>query len=150
MAEAEGVVVVRGVAQGFVQEITAGRHHLVADEPIGAGGTDRGPGPYDLLMAALGSCMSMTIALYARTKKWPLETVVIRLTHSRVYAKDCLDCVVRDDTMLDRINTQVQLSGALTGEQERKLMEVAHKCPVHRTLKSEIDIREVTSTGGPA
>jgi putative redox protein len=150
MAEAEGVVVVRGGAQGFVQEITAGRHHLVTDEPTGAGGTDRGPGPYDLLMAALGSCMSMTIALYARTKKWPLETVVIRLTHSRVYAKDCLDCVVRDDTMLDRINTQVQLSGALTGEQERKLMEVAHKCPVHRTLKSEIDIREVTSTGGPA
>jgi putative redox protein len=94
-------------------------------------------------MAALGSCMSMTIALYARTKKWPLEAVVIRLTHSRVYAKDCLDCVVRDDTMLDRINTQVQLSGALTAEQERKLMEVAHKCPVHRTLKSEIDIREV-------
>jgi putative redox protein len=143
MAEAEGVVVVRGGAQGFVQEVSAGRHHLVTDEPVGAGGTDRGPGPYDLLMAALGSCMSMTIALYARTKKWPLEAVVIRLTHSRVYAKDCLDCVVRDDTMLDRINTQVQLSGALTAEQERKLMEVAHKCPVHRTLKSEIDIREV-------
>ncbi len=148
MAEAEGVVVVRGGAQGFVQEITAGRHHLVADEPIGAGGTDRGPGPYDLLMAALGSCMSMTIALYARTKQWPLETVVIRLTHSRVYAKDCLDCVVRDDTMLDRINTQVQLSGALTAEQQGKLMEVAHKCPVHRTLMSEIDIREVSALTG--
>jgi len=145
MAEAEGVVVVRGGAQGFVQEITAGRHHLVADEPVGAGGTDRGPGPYDLLMGALGACMSMTIALYARTRKWPLETVVIRLSHSRVYAKDCLECVVRDDTMLDRINTEVQLSGALTTEQERKLMEVAHKCPVHRTLMSQIDIREVTA-----
>src|SRR5258706_2527632 len=84
MAEAEGVVVVRGGAQGFVQEITAGRHRLVADEPVAAGGTDRGPGPYDLLMAALGACMSMTIALYARTKKGPLETVVVRLTHSRV------------------------------------------------------------------
>ena len=143
MAEAEGVVVVRGGAQGFVQEITAGRHHLVADEPVGAGGADRGPGPYDLLMAALGACMSMTIALYARTKKWPLETVVIRLTHSRIYARDCADCMVRDDTMLDRINTEVQLSGALTPEQERKLMEVAHKCPVHRTLMSQIDIREV-------
>src|SRR5438874_1032656 len=98
MAEAEGVVVVRGGGDGFVQEIDAGRHHLVADEPVGAGGTDRGPGPYDLLMAALGACMSMTIALYARRKQWPLETVVIRLSHSRVYAKDCLECVVRDDT----------------------------------------------------
>ena len=145
MAEAEGVVVVRGGAQGFVQEITAGRHHLVADEPVGAGGADRGPGPYDLLMAALGACMSMTIALYARTRKWPLETVVIRLTHSRIYARDCADCMVRDDTMLDRINTEVQLTGALTTEQERKLMEVAHKCPVHRTLMSQIDIREVTA-----
>src|SRR6266849_3367955 len=148
MAEAEGVVVVRGGAQGFVQEINAGRHHLIADEPVSSGGTDRGPGPYDLLMAALGSCMSMTIALYARTKQWPLETVVIRLTHSRVYAKDCLECVVRDDTMLDRINTQVQLSGALTAEQQGKLMEVAHKCPVHRTLMSEIDIREVSALTG--
>ena len=144
MAEAEGVVVVRGGAQGFVQEVTAGRHHLVADEPVAVGGTDRGPGPYDLLMSALGSCMSMTIALYARTKKWPLETVTIRLTHSRVYAKDCRDCVVRDDTLLDRINTQVKLSGPLTAEQEQKLMEVAHKCPVHRTLKSQIEIREVS------
>jgi len=145
MAEAEGVVVVRGGAQGFVQEITAGRHHLVADEPVGAGGADRGPGPYDLLMAALGACMSMTIALYARTRNWPLETVAIRLTHSRIYARDCADCMVRDDTMLDRINTEVQLTGALTTEQERKLMEVAHKCPVHRTLMSQIDIREVTA-----
>src|SRR5258708_14677024 len=145
MADPEGVVVVRGGAQGFVQEITAGRHHLVADEPVAAGGTDRGPGPYDLLMAALGSCMSMTIALYARTKKGPLEIVVVRLTHSRVYAKDCPDCVVRDDTLLHQIDTAVQLSGGLTAEQEQKLMEVAHKCPVHRTLKSQIDIRAVSA-----
>ena len=144
MAKAEGVVVVRGGAQGFVQEVTAGRHQLIADEPVAAGGTDRGPGPYELLMAALGSCMSMTIALYARTKKWPLEPVVIRLTHSRVYAKACLDCVVRDDTLLDRINTEVTLSGALSAEQQRRLMEIAHKCPVHRTLNSQIDIREVS------
>ncbi len=146
MAEAEGVVVVRGSAHGFEQEISAGRHHLVADEPIAAGGTDRGAGPYDLLMAALGSCMSMTIALYARTKRWPLESVVIRLRHSRIYAKDCKDCVVRDDTRLDRIDTAVELSGPLTAEQHGKLMEVAHKCPVHRTLTSEIDIREVSTS----
>ncbi len=146
MAEAEGVVVVRGSAHGFEQEISAGRHYLVADEPIAAGGTDRGAGPYDLLMAALGSCMSMTIALYARTKRWPLESVVIRLRHSRIYAKDCKDCVVRDDTRLDRIDTAVELSGPLTAEQHGKLMEVAHKCPVHRTLTSEIDIREVSTS----
>src|SRR5258705_13994386 len=107
MPEAEGVVVVGGGAQGFVQEITAGRHPPVADQPAAAGGTDRGASPYDLLMAALGACMSMTIGLYARTRKWPLESVVVRLTHSRVYAKDCLDCVVRDDALLDRIDTAV-------------------------------------------
>jgi putative redox protein len=144
MAEAEGVVVVRGGAEAFAQEITAGVHHLVADEPVEAGGTDRGPGPYDLLLAALGSCMSMTIALYARRKRWPLETVVIRLSHSRIYAKDCTDCVVSDDARLDRIETQVALTGALTAEQERRLLEIAHKCPVHRTLTSEIIIRDVS------
>ena len=141
MPDADGVVVVRGGARGFYQEITSGRHRLVADEPIAAGGTDLGPGPYDLLLAALGSCMSMTIALYARAKQWPLETVVIRLRHSRIYAKDCAECVIRDDTLLDRIDTEVKLTGPLTAEQERKLMEVAHRCPVHRTLKSEINIR---------
>ena len=140
MPEAAGVVVVRGGASGFVQEITTGRHHLVADEPASSGGTDRGPGPYELLLAALGSCMSMTIALYARTKQWPLETVVIRLRHSRIYAKDCKDCVTRDDTRLDRIDTEVELEGALTAEQRSRLMEIAHKCPVHRTLQSEISI----------
>ncbi len=145
MPEADGVVVVRGGGRGFVQEITTGRHHLVADEPLAAGGTDRGPGPYDLLLAALGSCMSMTVGLYARAKQWPLETVVVRLRHSRIYAKDCADCVIRDDTMLDRIDTEVQLSGALTAEQQRKLLDVAQRCPVHRTLKSEISIRDVST-----
>jgi putative redox protein len=141
MADAEGAVVVRGGGQGFVQEITVGRHHVVADEPVAVGGKDRGPGPYELLLSALGSCMSMTIGLYARAKKWPLENVVVRLRHSRIYAKDCADCVTRDDTLLDRIDTEVELSGALTAEQRRRLIEIAHKCPVHRTLKSEINIR---------
>src|SRR5207248_7532970 len=91
MPDADGVVVVRGEARGFYQEITSGRHRLVADEPIAAGGTDLGPGPYDLMLAALGSCMSMTIALYARAKQWPLETVVIRLRRSeeRRVGKEC-------------------------------------------------------------
>jgi len=94
--------------------------------------------------------MSMTIALYARTKKWPLESVVIRLRHSRIHAKDCADCVTRTDTLLDRIETELELVGKLTSEQRSKMMEIRHKCPVHRTLKSEIVIQEVTSTGGPA
>ena len=89
----------------------------------------------------------MTIALYARTKQWPLESVVIRLRHSRIHAKDCADCVTRTDTLLDRIDTEVQLAGKLTAEQRGKLLEIGHKCPVHRTLKSEISIREVPMTG---
>jgi uncharacterized OsmC-like protein len=147
MAEAEGVVIVRGSARGFAQEISAGKHRLTADEPVDAGGTDRGPSPYELLLAALGSCMSMTIALYARGKEWALETVVIRLTHSRIYAQDCADCVVRDDTLLDRIETEITLTGRLTAEQEQRLIEIAHKCPVHRTLKSEISIHDVSKRG---
>ena len=132
MADTEGVVVVRGSARGFAQEITAGRHQLTADEPVAAGGTDLGPSPYDLLLAALGSCMSMTIALYARRKQWPLETVAVRLTH------------------LDHIETAITLTGALSTEQERRLMEIAHKCPVHRTLKSEIVIREASGSKPPS
>jgi uncharacterized OsmC-like protein len=146
MADVEGVVVVRGGAQGFLQAITAGRHTFTADEPVASGGTDKGPTPYNLLVAALGSCMSMTIALYARTRKWPLESVVIQLRHSRIHAKDCADCVTKDDTLIDRIDAAVQLTGTLTPDQRSKLMEIAHKCPVHRTLKSEINIQIADSS----
>jgi len=145
MADAEGVIVVRGGARGFLQEVTAGRHQFTADEPVASGGTDQGPTPYNLLVAALGSCMSMTIALYARTKQWPLESVVIQLRHSRIHAKDCADCVTKSDTLIDRIDAEVQLTGTLTPEQRGRLMEIAHKCPVHRTLKSEINIRIAAS-----
>src|SRR5512138_3030964 len=85
----EGEVIVRGAGDGFAQEITAGSHHLRGDEPVSAGGTDTGPTPYDLLLAALGSCTSMTLSLYARRKQWPLNSVTIRLRHSRVHAEDC-------------------------------------------------------------
>jgi len=91
-----GEVVVRGAAGGFAQEITAGSHHLRADEPLSSGGTETGPTPYDLLLAALGSCTSMTIALYARRKQWPLNSVTIRLRHSRVHAEDCAACETHD------------------------------------------------------
>jgi len=132
-------VVVRGSAAGFAQEIFAGPHRLTADEPAAVGGTDTGPGPYDLLLASLGACTSMTVAMYARRKGWPLESVTVRLRHSKIYAVDCAECETREG-MLDRIDRDIQFDGSLTGEQRSKLIEIADKCPVHRTLVSEINI----------
>jgi uncharacterized OsmC-like protein len=134
-----GEVVVHGSA-GFAQEIIVGSHRLTADEPVAAGGADSGPSPYDLLLAALGSCTSMTVAMYARRKAWPLESVTVRLRHSRIHAVDCAECETKEG-MLDRIERDLQLAGTLTEEQRAKLLEIANKCPVHRTLVSEIDIR---------
>ena len=133
-------VVVRGSAAGFAQEVFAGLHRFTADEPVADGGTDTGPGPYDLLLASLGACTSMTVAMYARRKGWPLEGVTVRLRHSRIYAVDCAECETREG-MLDRIERDIQFEGTLTGEQNSKLLEIADKCPVHRTLVSEINIR---------
>jgi uncharacterized OsmC-like protein len=136
----QGAVIVRGNAAGFAQDIAAGRHRLRADEPVSAGGTDTGPTPYEFLLAGLGSCTSMTIALYARRHGWPLAGVTVRLRHSRIHAEDCAECETKEG-MLDRIEGDIALDGPLTEEQRAKLLEIAHRCPVHRTLKSEIDIR---------
>jgi uncharacterized OsmC-like protein len=133
-------VVVRGDAGSFKQEIVAGRHRLLADEPESAGGSDAGPDPYDYLLTSLGVCTSMTIGLYARRKNLPLETIKVSLWHSRIHAKDCEECETKEG-MLDRIDVEVELTGSLSAEQHAKLMEVAGKCPVHRTLTSEINIR---------
>jgi putative redox protein len=133
-------VVVEGAAQGFAQEITVGDHLLLADEPIALGGGDTGPNPYDLLLAALGSCTSMTISMYARRKQWPLETVRVNLRHSRVHAADCADCETKQGT-LDHIEREVELTGPLDETQRARLLEIADKCPVHRTLTSEIAIQ---------
>lgn len=130
-------VVVRGGVTGFVQEIQAGAHALTADEPVSAGGTDAGPSPYEFLLAALGSCTSMTIGMYARRKAWPLIGVTVRLRHSKVHAQDCADCETKD-AMLDRIERDIQLDGALSAPQREKLLELADKCPVHRSLASKI------------
>ena len=140
-------VVVRGNASGFLQEIVSGAHQLRADEPIDVGGGDAAPGPYDYLLIGLGACTSMTVGLYARSKKWPLENISVSLSHSRIHAKDCAECETKDG-MLDRIDVEIGLSGALTADQSAKLMEIAAKCPVHRTLKSEINIRLRTAPGG--
>ena len=133
-------VTVSGAASGFAQEIETGRHRLLADEPVAAAGTDTGPSPYELLLAALGSCTSMTVAMYARRKQWPLERVVVRLQHSRIHAEDCAECETKEG-MLDRIDREVDLIGPLSAEQRARLLEIANRCPVHRTLTSEIDIR---------
>ncbi len=133
-------VVVRGSAAGFLQEAVAGNFHFNVDEPITVGGTESAPDPYDYILAGLGACTSMTIGWYARQRKLPLENVTVSLRHSRIHAKDCEECETKAG-MLDRIDVEVELTGPLSTEQRAKLMEVAGKCPVHRTLKSEIDIR---------
>ena len=133
-------VIVRGSAAGFAQEVHAGRHRILADEPESAGGADTGPSPYDLLLAALGACTSMTVAMYARRKAWPLEEVTVHLRHSKIHATDCAECETKEG-MLDRIERDIHFAGPLTDEQRSKLLEIANKCPVHRTLVSEVDIQ---------
>jgi len=136
----QGVVVVRGSSKGFAQEVVIGRHHLTADEPADLGGTDSGPSPYELLLAALGACTSMTVAIYARRRQWPLEEVSVRMKHSKIHAEDCDSCETKEG-MLDRVESEIELAGELTAEQRAKLLEIAKKCPVRRTLTSEIDVR---------
>src|SRR5213595_3357952 len=133
-------IVVRGGADSFKQEINAGKHRLVTDEPVSSGGGDAGPDPYDYLLTSLGVCTSMTIGLYARRRQMPLENITVSLSHSRIYAIDCEECETKEG-MLDRIDVEVELTGSLSAEQHAKLMEIAAICPVHRTLTSEINIR---------
>jgi uncharacterized OsmC-like protein/pimeloyl-ACP methyl ester carboxylesterase len=123
----------------FQQTISIGPHHLMADEPVAAGGEDTGPGPYDLVLAGLGACTAMTMRLYAERKSLPLDRVSVTLEHSRIHAQDCAECESRTG-MLDQIERIIAIDGALDTEQRNKLMEIADKCPVHRTLTSEIHI----------
>ena len=124
----------------FQNTVTIGPHHLLADEPAAAGGEDSGPGPYDFLLAALGACKSMTMRLYADRKSFPLERATVTLNHSKIHAKDCAECETRDG-MLDQIEVEIGLEGdALDADQRKRILEIADKCPVHRTLTSEIRI----------
>jgi putative redox protein len=133
-------VVVRGDARSFKQEIVAGKHRLVADEPVSAGGADAGPDPYNYLLVSLGVCTSMTVGFYARRNQLPLENITVSLWHSRIHARDCDECETKEG-LLDRIDVEIELTGSLSETQHAKLMEIAAKCPVHRTLTSEINIR---------
>ncbi|MFH1339845.1 MAG: bifunctional alpha/beta hydrolase/OsmC family protein [Pseudomonadota bacterium] len=123
----------------FQQTVSVGPHRTVADEPVAVGGDDSGPGPYDYLLAGLGACTSMTMRMYADRKSLPLDRVTVTLDHRKVHAEDCAECETKVG-MLDQIDRVISIEGALDAEQRAKLMEIADKCPVHRTLKSEIRI----------
>ncbi len=128
-------VTARTNSEGFRTEMLVAGHSLIADEPESYGGSGLGPSPYDFLQAALGSCTSMTVQMYARRKQWPLETVVTRLLHQKIHAEDCEHCEDKNGK-IDRFERELELIGPLNEEQRQRLLEIAEKCPVHRTLKS--------------
>jgi putative redox protein len=133
-------VVVRETRNGkFQNTVAIGPHHLSADEPRSAGGDDTGPGPYDFLLAGLGACKSMTMRLYADRKSFPLERATVTLNHSKIHAEDCAECETKEG-MLDQIDVAIGLEGPLDADQRKRILEIADKCPVHRTLTSEIRI----------
>ncbi|MFO7740542.1 MAG: alpha/beta fold hydrolase [Desulfatiglandaceae bacterium] len=133
-------VVVRIGKKGLQTEIIANEHRLIADEPIAVGGANTGPTPYDYLVAALGACTSMTIRLYADRKQWPVEGVTVRLKHQKIHAEDCEQCETKSNGKIDYIEREIELLGPLGEAQRARLMEIADRCPVHRTLRSEIAI----------
>lgn len=125
--------------ESFTTQIKAGRHHLLADEPEEVGGDDRGPTPYDLLSSALGACTSMTLQLYAKRKKWDLKEVIVHLNHGKEYGKDCLNCE-KSGAKIDQFERKIELIGDLDNDQKQRLLEIAEKCPVHKTLHAEISV----------
>jgi putative redox protein len=138
---APGTVVVRETRMGNLQnQVIAGSHQFLADEPVSVGGMDSGPGPYDLLLAALGACTAMTVRLYADRKQWPLKRTTVRLKHGRIYAQDCAECETKEGK-IDHIDRVITFEGELDAEQHQRLMEIADKCPVHHTLTSEVIIK---------
>jgi putative redox protein len=138
-ASSEGTVTVTEAGSGtYTQQINAGHHRIVADEPRPIG-DDAGPTPYDLLLAALGACTSMTVRMYADRKGWPLERVRVTLRHARIHAKDCADCETTKG-WIDHIDRDVELAGDLDDTQRQRLLAIAERCPVHQTLTSEVDV----------
>jgi len=145
--DGHGEVKVEETGEGrFTQRIAAGRHRLIADEPESAGGDDSGPGPYEYLLAALGACTSMTIRMYADRKEWPLERVSVRLRHKKIHAEDCAECETREGRV-DWIDRDIMLSGPLDQAQKNRLLEIADKCPVHKTLHAETIVSSRIDSG---
>ena len=145
----EAVLIEETRAGRYQVEVRAGGTRFLADEPVAVGGLGSGPNPYDLMSAALGACTAMTLRLYADRKQLPLKRTQVRLRHSRIHATDCGDCETKDG-MLDRIERLITLDGDLGAEDRKRLLEIADKCPVHRTLTSEIDIRTSEESGQTA
>jgi putative redox protein len=141
------VIVAESQARPFGQCITVGDHELAADEPASAGGADSGPTPYDLVLAGLGACTAITVRMYAERKGWPLHHTTVRLRHRRIHARDCADCETTTG-QLDHIEREMQFNGELTGEQRARLLDIAERCPVHRTLHSEVLISTTESVRG--
>ncbi|WP_123028446.1 OsmC family protein [Mycolicibacterium stellerae] len=138
-ASSEGAVTVSEAGSGtYTQQITVGNHRLVADEPRPIG-DDAGPTPYDLLLAGLGACTSMTLRMYADRKGWPLDGVRVTLRHSRIHAEDCVHCETTKG-WINHVDRDIELTGALDESQRQRLLQIADHCPVHQTLTSEIDI----------
>ena len=129
-------------------QVDAGPHTLYADEPADVGGDDSGPDPYELLLSALGTCTSMTLLMYARRKKWPLEGVEVRLTHDHDYAQDAADCEDKE-SRVELITREISVRGPLDEQQRARLLEIAQKCPVHQTLLGTLEVRD-TLTGPEA
>ena len=137
-----GEVTVESLA-GLRNEVRYGAGQtFTTDEPVEMGGEGAGPDPYTLLLAALGSCISMTVTLYARRKGWPVERVKVRLRQRRLHAEDCAECETKGDAFVHRIERSVTIEGVLDEEQHARLQEIAHRCPVHRTLSGEIVIND--------
>jgi putative redox protein len=133
-------IVVQESGEGkFTQQINIGKHVLVADEPEASGGNDAGPSPYDFLLAALGTCTSMTLRMYADAKQIPLAKVIVKLKYGKIHAQDCENCE-DENSLVDHIERKIELLGDLSKEQRAKLLTIANKCPVHRTLTSKIEI----------
>jgi putative redox protein len=141
----EDQVITRIGRSGYVTEIMAAGHGLVADEPVSGGGTDMGPAPFDLLMAGLGTCKAMTLRMYSDRKQWPLEAVTVRLNHKKIDAADCETCQTKEGK-LDQFDCEIDLSGELDDQQKQRLLQIADRCPVHRTLHSEIVVKSKLKT----
>jgi putative redox protein len=146
--EPPAVVVTDAGDGAFTQRIQVGGHTLTSDEPAAAGGDDLGPTPYDLLLAALGACTSMTVRMYAQRKNWPLRSTTVTLTHSKIHAADCESCETTSGRV-DHIVREVRFDGDLDAAQRARLLEIANKCPVHRTLHSEVVVQTVTAEPEP-